>query len=62
MPDDSIYIEPYVEFTFNKLKGNPMLYLVSCETCMDSKLLREMSVISEPLRFINDAKQWFDGK
>ena len=62
MPDDSIYIEPYVEFTFNKLNGNPMLYLVSCETCMDSKLLREMSVISEPLRFINDAKQWFDGK
>ncbi len=61
-PGDSVYIEPYISFGFRKKNNDCMIYLVNCETCIDSKTLREMAVISEPLRFINDSHQWFKGK
>ncbi len=61
-PNDSLYIEPYLNFGFKNISKNSFLYLVSSETCSNNELKREISSIKNPDRIISDKSQWFKGK
>lgn len=61
-PNDSLYIEPYINFGFKNQNENSFIYLVTSETCSSNELKREISSIQNAERIISDKSQWFKGK
>ena len=59
---DSIYIEPFIKFSFSSLSKNSWVYLVTSETGVDTETKKELSSIHESIRLIQDENQWFHGK
>ncbi len=59
---DSIYIEPFIKFSFSSLNKNSWVYLVTSETGVDTETKKELSSIHESIRLIQDENQWFHGK
>ncbi len=61
-PNDSLYIEPYIDFGFQNQNENSFFYLVSSETCSNNELKREISSIQNAERVLSDKSQWFKGR
>ena len=59
---DSIYIEPFINFSFSSINKNSWIYLVTSETGVDTETKKELSSIHESIRLIQDENQWFYGK
>tara|TARA_B100001093_G_C26781141_1_gene994679 strand:+ start:347 stop:1711 length:1365 start_codon:yes stop_codon:yes gene_type:complete len=61
-PLDSLYIEPYTEFTFTSESADNSIYLVTTATDVSLETKKELSFFADPIRTIKDSNQWYKGK
>ena len=61
-PLDSLYVEPYVPFSFTSEATDNFIYLVTTGTDISLETKKELSFFADPMRTITDSDQWFKGK
>ena len=61
-PLDSLYIEPYIKFSFTSESTDNLIYLVTTGTDVSLETKKELSFFEDPMRTITDSNQWYKGK
>ena len=61
-PLDSLYVEPYVPFSFTSEATDNFIYLVTTGTDISLETKKELSFFADPMRTITDSDQWYKGK
>ena len=61
-PLGSLYIEPYIPFSFTCETTENSIYLVTTGTDINIETKKELSFFADPMRTITDLGQWYKGK